>query len=160
MDYLWTPWRYNYVRQAGPEQSCIFCEALKRNQDEDTFIVFRGRHNFILLNRYPYTTGHAMVAPYDHVATLEEVREDSLSEMMSLCQRLTRALATEYSPQGYNLGMNLAHIAGAGVAGHIHMHVLPRWAGDTSFMTTVAETRIEPEELGVTFKKLRAHFDS
>jgi ATP adenylyltransferase len=159
MDYLWTPWRYNYVRQAGPEQACIFCEALKRNQDEETFVVFRGRHNFILLNRYPYTTGHAMVAPFDHIATLEEATEEGLSEMMRLCQRLADALAEEYKPQGYNLGMNLGHIAGAGVAGHIHMHVLPRWAGDTSFMTTVAETRIEPEELPVTYKKLRAHFN-
>jgi len=158
MDYLWTPWRYHYVRQAGPEQACIFCEALKRDQDQGAFIVFRGQHNFVLLNRYPYTSGHSMVAPYAHVATLEAAAPEALVEMIQLCRRLTVALAAEYQPQGYNLGMNLGHVAGAGVADHIHMHVLPRWAGDTSFMTTVGEARIEPEELGVTYGKLRAHF--
>lgn len=160
MAYLWTPWRYQYVRQAGPDNICIFCEALRRNQDAETLILFRGRHNFILLNRYPYTTGHAMVAPYDHIGELDQVAPETLSEMIQLCQRLQRALAAEYEPDGYNLGMNLGRIAGAGVAGHLHMHMLPRWAGDTSFMTTVGETRIEPEELQVTYKKLKHYFEA
>ncbi len=159
MDYLWTPWRYQYVSQAGPNQLCIFCEALKRNQDESTFILFRGQHNFILLNRYPYTTGHAMIAPYNHVGELDQADPDTLSEMILLCQRFQRALAAVYKPDAYNLGMNLGRVAGAGVAEHLHMHVLPRWAGDTSFMTTIGETRIEPEDLGVTYKKLKAHFE-
>jgi ATP adenylyltransferase len=159
MDYLWTPWRYQYVSQSGPETACIFCEALKRPQDADSLILFRGQYNFILLNRYPYTTGHAMVAPYDHVASLDEAAPETLSEMIQLCQRFERALAAEYKPDGYNLGMNLGRIAGAGVAGHLHMHVLPRWAGDTSFMTTVGEARLEPEELSTTYEKLRAHFE-
>jgi ATP adenylyltransferase len=159
MDYLWTPWRYQYVSQAGPNQLCIFCEALKRNQDEFAFILFRGQHNFILLNRYPYTTGHAMIAPYNHVGELGQADPDTLSEMILLCQRFQRALAAVYKPDAYNLGMNLGRVAGAGVAEHLHMHVLPRWVGDTSFMTTIGETRIEPEDLGVTYKKLKAHFE-
>jgi len=160
MDYLWTPWRYAYVTQPGQQPACIFCEALKRNRDEETFILHRGRRNFILLNHYPYTTGHAMVAPFAHGGELAEADPDTLAEMMQLCQRLQLALAAEYKPDAYNIGMNLGRVAGAGVSGHLHMHVLPRWSGDTSFMTTVGETRIEPEELSVTFQKLRRHFGS
>jgi len=162
MDYLWTPWRYQYVSQpaaAGGNPACIFCEALKRKDDAETLILFRGRKNFVLLNRYPYTTGHAMVAPYEHVGELERAPAETLAEMVELCQRLQRAFAKEYKPDGYNLGMNLGRIAGAGVADHLHMHVLPRWAGDTSFMTTVGEARVEPEELATTFEKLKRHFD-
>lgn len=160
MDYLWTPWRYAYVSQPGPEAACIFCEALKREKDEETLILFRGRLNFILLNRYPYTTGHAMVAPYAHGGELAEADPETLAEMMRLCQRLQRSFAAEYKPDGYNIGMNLGRVAGAGVAGHLHMHVLPRWSGDTSFMTAVGETRIEPEELAKTYAKLKRHFQS
>ncbi|MFQ5664531.1 MAG: HIT domain-containing protein [Terriglobia bacterium] len=159
MDYLWTPWRYHYVSQAGPQQVCIFCEALKRNQDSESLILFRGRRNFILLNRYPYTTGHVMIAPYEHLGELDRLAPESLAEMLQLCQRVQRALNAEYKPDGYNLGMNLGKIAGAGVAGHLHMHLLPRWAGDTSFMTTVAETRLEPEDLATTYAKLKPYFE-
>ena len=160
MDYLWTPWRYAYVTQPGPENSCIFCEALQRNRDGETFILFRGRLNFILLNRFPYTTGHAMVAPYAHGGELSEADPETLAEMMQLCQRLQRAFAAEYRPDGYNIGMNLGRVAGAGVTGHLHMHVLPRWTGDTSFMTAVGETRIEPEDLATTYSKLKRHFQT
>lgn len=160
MDYLWTPWRYQYVSQPGQNQACIFCEALKPTADAESFILFRGQRNFILLNRYPYTTGHAMVAPYEHGGELELAPPETLAEMIHLCQRLQRVLAAEYKPDGYNLGMNLGRIAGAGVAGHLHMHVLPRWAGDTSFMTTVGEARIEPEDLATTYKRLKPHFES
>lgn len=159
MDYLWTPWRYHYVSQAGPQQVCIFCEALKRNQDSESLILLRGRRNFILLNRYPYTTGHVMIAPYEHLGELDRLAPESLAEMLQLCQRVQRALNAEYKPDGYNLGMNLGKIAGAGVAGHLHMHLLPRWAGDTSFMTTVAETRLEPEDLATTYAKLKPYFE-
>ena len=158
MDYLWTPWRYQYVSQPGANPACIFCEALKRKDDAETLVLFRGRLNFILLNRYPYTTGHSMIAPYEHVGELERAAPETLAEMMELAQRLQRACAAEYKPEGYNLGMNLGKIAGAGVADHLHLHVLPRWAGDTSFMTTVGETRLEPEDLSTTYKKLKKHF--
>jgi ATP adenylyltransferase len=158
MDYLWTPWRYQYVSKAEKNQGCVFCEALKLAADAETFILYRGLYTFAILNRFPYTTGHSMIAPYDHVADLERAPGETLAEMMQLCQRLQRAFAAEYKPDGYNLGMNLGRVAGAGVADHLHMHVLPRWAGDTSFMTTVGETRLEPEDLVSTFKKLKPHF--
>lgn len=160
MDHLWSPWRYTYVSQASKDSTCIFCEALKRNDDRSSFILYRGQHNFIILNRYPYTTGHAMIAPYHHIADLAQTRPEALAEMMTLCQRLERALAELYQPEGFNLGMNLGRCAGAGVTGHLHMHLLPRWSGDTSFMTTVAETRIEPEILDTTYEKLKPYFEA
>lgn len=159
MDRLWSPWRYRYVRQAAKDDTCIFCAALERHDDRDTLILFRGQHNFVILNRFPYTTGHVMIAPYDHIAELERARPEVLAEMMALCQRVAQALAALYQPEGYNLGMNLGRCAGAGVRGHLHMHLLPRWSGDTSFMTTVAETRLEPEELQTTYAKLKPHFE-
>ncbi len=158
MDYLWSPWRYSYVSQTGEQADCIFCEALRRNNDREALILYRGQHNFILLNRFPYTTGHVMIAPYQHVPSLEQVAPEALAEMMALCQRLEHALAATYKPEGYNLGMNLGRCAGAGVAGHLHMHLLPRWSGDTSFITTVAETRIAPEDLATTYAKLKPYF--
>ena len=158
MDYLWSPWRYQYVSKGSKESGCIFCQALQRNDDTQALIVHRGQHNFIILNRYPYTTGHVMVAPFEHVGELARVAPETLAEMMLLCQQVQRAFAELYHPEGYNLGMNLGRVAGAGVADHLHMHVLPRWAGDTSFMTTVAETRLEPEELATTYRRLKPFF--
>ncbi len=158
MDYLWTPWRYHYVSKGAGNLGCIFCEALKRNNDAETLILFRGQHNFILLNRFPYTTGHSMIAPFAHVGELDQAPIETLSEMMLLAQRLERAFAELYKPDGYNLGMNLGRVAGAGVADHLHLHVLPRWTGDTSFMTTVGEARLEPEDLATTYAKLKPFF--
>jgi len=159
MDRLWSPWRYRYVSQVAQDDTCIFCEALKAANDRETLILYRGQHNFIILNRYPYTTGHVMIAPYEHIPDLAGARQEVLSEMMALCQRVEKALAEVYKPEGYNLGMNLGRCAGAGVLGHLHLHLLPRWAGDTSFMTTVAETRLEPEELTTTYQKLKPYFE-
>ncbi len=155
MDYIWTPWRYQYVADPDKENSCVFCNALAAGDDAKQLIVLRGVQNFIILNRFPYTTGHAMVVPYMHQAELGSCEPKILAEMMRLAQRLQQALAALYSPQGYNLGMNLGRSAGAGVTGHLHMHVLPRWTGDASFMTTVGETRLHPEELSETYEKLR-----
>jgi ATP adenylyltransferase len=157
MDYLWTPWRYQYVASLDKKKDtpCIFCDAVAAGDDARTLIVFRGVKNFIILNQYPYTSGHSMVVPYAHEADLGALDTATLADMMHLAQRLQRAFAAAYSPQGYNLGMNLGRCAGAGVAGHLHLHVLPRWSGDASFITTVAETRVHPEELAVTYEKLR-----
>lgn len=154
MDYLWTPWRYQYVADPDKDERCLFCHALDVRDDRETLILTRGKKNFIILNRFPYTTGHCMVVPYEHIGELTTCDRETLSEMMELAQRLQRALAAAYQPEGYNLGMNLGRCAGAGVAGHLHLHVLPRWTGDTSFMSTVAETRLEPEDLLVTYEKL------
>jgi len=154
MDFLWTPWRYKYIAHAVKMEGCIFCDALNAG-DEKAQIVLRGKLNFIILNRFPYTTGHVMVVPYEHVGDLGAVDPATLDEMMRMAQRVQLALAAIYKPEGFNLGMNLGRCAGAGVTGHIHLHVLPRWIGDANFMTTVSETRMEPEDLEITYVKLR-----
>jgi ATP adenylyltransferase len=157
MDYLWTPWRYQYISQtiAGKQPDCIFCDAAARKDDRDTLIVYRGTHCFVILNRFPYTSGHVMVVPYAHVAELALCNAATLSEIMQLAQRLETALKGLYQPDGMNFGMNLGRAAGAGIAGHLHLHALPRWIGDTNFMTVTAETRVHPEELSVTYARLR-----
>jgi len=156
MDYLWTPWRYKYIADASKDDRCIFCAAIAANDDAKMLIVLRGVKNYIILNRYPYTSGHVMVVPYAHVADLAAADPETLSEMMILAQRTKKALEKTYHPEGYNLGMNLGRAAGAGVLGHLHLHVLPRWSGDSNFMTVVGETRVEPEDLTATYQKLRA----
>ncbi len=157
MDRLWSPWRYRYVSHANPDATCIFCSK-PSGGDEAGLVLYRGVHNFVLLNLYPYTNGHLMVAPYEHVADLERLSGEAAIEMMALTQQAVGHLKAVYRPQGVNLGMNLGECAGAGIAGHLHMHVLPRWFGDANFMTTVGETRVLPEDLGETWRKLRAAF--
>jgi ATP adenylyltransferase len=155
MDYLWTPWRYRYIADASKDDRCIFCDALAAKDDDKTYIVFRGEKNFVILNRFPYTSGHVMVVPYAHLADLSAADPDTLAETMRIAQRIQSALEKTYHPQGYNLGMNLGRAAGAGVTGHLHLHVLPRWSGDANFMSVVGETRVEPEDLSTTYEKLR-----
>ena len=156
MDYLWTPWRYTYIADTSRARGCIFCDAISANDDVKMLVVFRGAKNYIILNRYPYTSGHVMVVPYEHIEDFAAVDADTVSEMMRLAQRVKVALEERYHPEGYNLGMNLGRAAGAGVLGHIHLHVLPRWGGDTNFMTVTGETRVEPEDLATTYEKLRS----
>jgi len=158
MDYLWTPWRYQYVTEGAGAKGCVLCDVAASNDDEATLIVHRGKANYVVLNRYPYTSGHAMIVPYQHVATLEQSPDGVLQEMMRLAQRMESALRSLYHAAGVNLGMNIGEAAGAGVAGHIHMHVLPRWVADSNFMTVVGETRVLPEDLRVTRKRLLAVF--
>jgi ATP adenylyltransferase len=160
MDYLWTPWRYRYIASAGTHDGCVFCDAVAANDDVRTLIVHRGEKNFVILNRFPYTSGHLMVVPFAHVAELSAAEPATLSEMMLLAKRAQIALTDVYHPEGYNLGMNLGRAAGAGVTGHLHLHLLPRWPGDANFMTTVGETRLEPEDLSTTYEKLHRAFDS
>jgi len=157
MDYLWTPWRYQYVSQAfsGKQPECIFCDAAARKDDEVTLLVQRGVSSFVILNRIPYTSGHVMVVPYAHVAELSLLEPATLTEMMQLTQRVERAFKELYQPDGMNFGMNLGRAAGAGIAGHLHVHGLPRWIGDTNFMTVTGETRVHPEELSVTYQRLK-----
>jgi ATP adenylyltransferase len=156
MDYLWTPWRYRYIADAKKDERCIFCDALALGDDAEAGIVLRGEKNFIILNRFPYTTGHVMIVPFAHIGELSACDPETLAEMMELSQRVQQALETTYHPQGYNLGMNLGRCAGAGVTGHLHLHFLPRWVGDSNFMSTVGETRMEPEELSTTYGKLQS----
>jgi ATP adenylyltransferase len=155
MDYLWTPWRYRYIAEAKNAGGCVFCDAAAANQDEEWFIVQRATKNYVILNRYPYTSGHVMIVPYAHTADFSGLERDTAAEMMLLTQRVQAAIDDVYHPDGFNLGMNLGRSAGAGIADHLHMHLVPRWTGDTNFMTTVGETRLEPEDLSTTYSKLR-----
>lgn len=154
MDYLWTPWRYAYVTGATKTSDCIFCEVLKAGDDAKVRIVFRGKHCFIILNTFPYTPGHVMIVPYAHLDELQKLDVPAAHEMMDLSQKMEGVLRQLYHPDGINLGMNIGRAAGAGVAGHIHMHILPRWAADANFVSVVGETRILPETLDVTFTKI------
>jgi len=158
MDYLWTPWRYQYVTKPEEAGVCVFCAAAQSSDDARTLVVYRGAANFVILNRYPYCSGHVMVVPYQHVATLEELSDESLFEMIRLARTCEKHLRAAYRPDGLNFGINLGKSAGAGIAGHLHLHALPRWTGDTNFMTVVGETRVVPESLDVTWEKLRAAF--
>ncbi|HLH43023.1 MAG TPA: HIT domain-containing protein [Bryobacteraceae bacterium] len=155
MDHLWSPWRYRYVSAGAAKDVCLFCEKAAASNDRENYIVLRAEYNLVLLNLYPYTSGHVMIAPFAHVATLEEADAATLNEMTRLTARCEAVLRRLYKPDGINLGMNIGACAGAGVAGHIHMHVLPRWCGDASFITTVSETRVLPEELSVTWQRLK-----
>lgn len=159
MDHLWSPWRYRYLKTA-PAEGCVFCSiaAAAPEEDSETLVVYRGDSCFVVLNRYPYTSGHAMVIPYAHHSTLEAAPEETAVELMRLTRRLEAALRTLYRAEGVNIGMNIGKAAGAGVAGHIHMHALPRWVADSNFITVVGETRILPEELSITWKRLRDAF--
>ncbi|HWA94201.1 MAG TPA: HIT domain-containing protein [Terracidiphilus sp.] len=182
MDHLWTPWRYAYVTKADKmvrpgvparlsawpgDTGCVFCNLIAAtdfavengmNRDEAeaaSGLVLRGTNCFICLNAYPYTSGHVMVLPFAHLDRLTKLPMETAHEMMDLAQRTERALDALYKPHGFNFGMNLGRAGGAGVAEHLHLHALPRWAGDTNFMTTVGETRILPEDLETTWKRLR-----
>ena len=158
MDYIWTPWRYRYVADASKDSRCIFCDALDAGDDRRMLIVLRGAKNFVILNRYPYTSGHVMVVPYQHAASLAELDDETLVELIRLARDAEAILRAAYRPEGLNFGINLGRSAGAGVAGHVHLHALPRWTGDTSFITAIGETRVLPEDLEVTWEKLRQAF--
>lgn len=159
MDYLWSPWRFRYVTEGLNADECIFCKiGADPSQDAKNFVLHRASFNFVLLNLYPYTTAHTLIAPYDHVATLSGLKEEALHEMSILSRDLENALRGAYHPEGFNMGMNLGKCAGAGVADHLHLHFLPRWTGDTNFMSITAETRVLPEDLPQTYAKLLPFF--
>ncbi|HEY2389723.1 MAG TPA: HIT domain-containing protein [Candidatus Angelobacter sp.] len=158
MDFLFTPWRYAYVTTTNTPGDCVFCSLIQAKDDEKALIVHRAKHCFVVLNAFPYTSGHAMVVPYEHVNQLQKLSTPAAEEIMALTQRLEGVMRELYHPDGINLGMNLGKAAGAGVASHIHMHILPRWFGDVNFMTSVGETRVLPEDLLTTYKRLRSKF--
>jgi ATP adenylyltransferase len=160
LDYIWSPWRYPYLTASAKPDGCIFCAMTAADRDEEFLVVFRAEHNFVVLNRFPYTSGHLMVAPYRHVPDLSGLDDAMASELMALTRASERHLRSVYRPDGLNLGMNIGESAGAGIAGHIHMHVLPRWTGDANFMTTVGQTRVLPEDLNVTWRRLKEAFAS
>jgi len=185
VDYLWTPWRYTYVTEGDTKQragvpeelsawpgdtGCVFCNIIaaadyaeahgmdRSDAERAAGIVLRARSNYICVNRFPYTSGHIMVVPCEHQPSLASLPPETAHEMMDLAQRSERVLAEVYRPDGFNFGLNLGKSAGAGVAGHMHLHALPRWTGDTNFMTVVGETRVLPEDFAVTWERLRKAF--
>jgi ATP adenylyltransferase len=160
MDHLWTPWRSTYMEAKKEPGVCVFCEAVRDpSDDERTLVVLRAEHCFVILNRYPYTSGHLMIVPYAHVAKLNEASREATVEMMELARRAERVLEGAYRPEGINMGLNIGAAAGAGITEHVHLHMLPRWLGDANFMTAVGNARILPEALEVTFDKVRAGFE-
>jgi ATP adenylyltransferase len=158
---IWAPWRLEYVKDASKDsgEECIFCAKASEDDDEANLIVHRGERCFVILNLYPYTNGHLMVSPYEHVAALPDLGPETVAEMMGLTQQAMRLLGERYSPHGYNVGLNQGRIAGAGVEHHIHMHVVPRWGGDTNFMPVLADTRVMPQTLEQSYEALRGGFD-
>lgn len=159
MDYLWTPWRYAYISTAEKTVGCVFCDVAKASDDRQTLIVHRGKFCFVILNAFPYTAGHVMIVPYAHLDELRKLPEAAANEMMRLSQRMESVLRELYRPDGINLGMNIGKAAGAGIAGHIHMHVLPRWVADANFMTVIGETRMLPETLEETWNRMKSAMD-
>ncbi|OFW10469.1 MAG: HIT family hydrolase [Acidobacteria bacterium RIFCSPLOWO2_12_FULL_59_11] len=158
MDYLWTPWRYQYVAQPVSPQGCVLCLKMQENKDEENLVLYRGLNNYVLLNLFPYTSGHLMIAPYAHIGQLSGVDDATWIEMMELTRKAEQSLQKTYQPDGINLGMNLGKSAGAGIADHIHMHVLPRWHADSNFLSVIGETRVLPETLSETYRKLKPYF--
>ena len=160
MDRIFTPWRYAYITTADRTPGCIFCDRASspeanREHDERNLVLHRGRYCFVIVNTFPYTSGHVMVVPYAHLDRLDLLPAEAATEMIELAKRVESALRELYHPDGINLGMNIGKAAGAGVAGHIHMHLLPRWVADANFMSVIGETRVLPEELEVTARRIR-----
>jgi len=162
VENLWSPWRYEYLTAGGSEKQsggCVFCEIQKTPERDDTnFVLHRASHNFVVLNIYPYISGHLLIVPFEHVAELDGIAKETSDELMDLTKRSQTALREVYRPAGYNIGMNLGRPAGAGIADHLHIHILPRWTGDTNFMSTIGNTRVIPEDLDTTYSKLKNHF--
>ncbi len=156
--YITTPWRERYIRTAGRAKGCVLCAALKHRSDRTAHILCRGDAYFIILNKYPYTPGHLMIAPYRHTAAFERATPAEAAEMAGLMQKAIRVLRARYRPDGFNAGMNLGRSAGAGVTEHYHMHVLPRWTGDSNFLPLIGGTRTLIEDLDTTYERLRPLF--
>jgi len=153
MELKWTPWRMAYIQRA-PEEGCVLCRVPAEDDDRKNLLLYRGEHCYALLNLYPYNTGHLMVAPYAHVADLEALDVETAAELLIVAQRCIRALRRTLSPHGFNLGMNLGRAAGAGIADHLHLHVVPRWQGDTNFMPLIGATKLIPELLEETYARV------
>jgi ATP adenylyltransferase len=154
VDHLWSPWRYRYVTTGVKPDSCIFCDMPASSEDAASLIIHRARHNYLVLNRYPYSSGHLMVVPYAHISTLQQTEPETLNELIQLGRRAEENLRAAYHCKGLNLGFNIGECAGAGVAQHLHFHAVPRWPGDANFMTVLGETRVLPEELAESHRKL------
>ncbi|MBE9513124.1 MAG: HIT domain-containing protein [Chloroflexi bacterium] len=157
MEQIWAPWRIKYIQMGKPE-GCILCDKPGQNNDAQNYILYRGSKNFVIMNAYPYNPGHLMVAPYRHVASLDELTDDELHEHFNIVSRSVRLLRQVFTPGGFNIGVNMGKVAGAGIDEHIHTHIVPRWQGDTNFMPVISEVRVVPEALAETYGKLKGKF--
>lgn len=154
MDFLWSPWRMEYILSNKERHGCVFCDVLQMDDGVENLIIHRGRYAYVILNRFPYNTGHTLIIPFRHVPTYENLDASERFELMELINTTTRVLRTVYHPQAFNIGANIGEAAGAGIAPHVHFHVLPRWGGDTNYLTTIAQTRIVPEDLCETYQRV------
>lgn len=157
MEQIWAPWRIKYIRMEKPK-GCILCDMPKENNDIQNYILHRGEKNFVILNSYPYNPGHLMVAPYRHVANLEELTKEELHEHFEMVGRSLKVLRKVFDPAGFNIGINVGRVAGAGIDDHFHTHIVPRWQGDTNFMPVISDVRVVPEALSETYDKLKGKF--
>lgn len=155
MKVLWAPWRIEYIRSPKHE-GCIFCDFPRENRDRERLILHRGRYSFVIMNNYPYNPGHVMIAPYRHVGRWEDLTDEELLEMMRLSQLMIKVIKKVMNPDGFNMGVNLGRVAGAGIEDHVHLHIVPRWNGDTNFMPVVADTKVIPESLQEAYDELKA----
>ena len=154
MDKIWAPWRMQYIDKADKGTGCIFCTFPEEQNDSDRLILFRGTHCYIILNAFPYSNGHLMVTPYRHAAEMEDLNDNEMLEIMQLTRMAINILKTAFCPDGFNMGVNMGRVAGAGIVGHIHVHIVPRWNGDTNFMPVIGDTRVIPESLQSVYKRL------
>ena len=159
MKHMWTPWRMEYILQ-GRQASCIFCEMLDFQDDREALILYRGERSFMVLNKYPYTTGHLMVVPYRHLDTLEALSPEEICDLTTTLTLSIRALRASLKPEGVNIGANIGRVAGAGVESHFHAHVVPRWTGDTNFMPIAADVRVIPQALSETYDQVKLAIDA
>ncbi len=157
VEQIWAPWRIQYIQMEKPE-GCILCEKPRQNNDALNYILYRGSKNFVIMNSYPYNPGHLMVAPYRHIASLDELTSDELHEHFEIVSRSLSLLKEVFNPHGFNIGINMGRVAGAGIDDHVHTHIVPRWQGDANFMPVIADTRVIPEALAETFNKLQGKF--
>ena len=153
MEHIWAPWRIEYIRMEKPA-GCILCEKSGQENDALNYILYRGNQDFVIMNSYPYNPGHLMVAPYRHIANLEELTDEELGEHIQIISRSIKLLRQVFDPDGFNIGMNMGKVAGAGIDGHVHTHIVPRWQGDTNFMPIFSDVRVVPEALTATYAKL------
>ena len=155
MEHIWAPWRMEYVQTMGKEEGCILCDKPKQGNDAANYILYRGDKNFIIMNTYPYNPGHLMIAPYRHIANLEELTDEEFHEHFEIVSRSIKLLRQVFNPGGFNIGINMGKVAGAGIEEHLHTHIVPRWQADTNFMPVISDTKVISEALAETYKKLK-----
>jgi ATP adenylyltransferase len=160
MEHLWAPWRMGYIlNNSKKHETCFLCESLKRNDDRKNYVLYRGKHSSVIMNLYPYNNGHLLVVPYAHVPDMNALSIDELADLMRCTQVSLNALKQDMNPEGFNVGINIGKVAGAGLPEHMHIQIVPRWTGDTSYLTVFDETRVMPELLEGTFDRLRPYFE-